>query len=78
MTDIKTLPVTEVAVAVKPEGMADPGPLYKKLFTWIHSRGYIGVDNHSETFLSNATNGDYAQMKSRIIIPVEKMSKFEP
>jgi hypothetical protein len=78
MTDIKILPATEVAVAVKPEGMADPGPLYKKLFTWIYSRGYMGVDNHSEIFLSNATNGNYAQMKSRIKIPVEKITKFEP
>jgi effector-binding domain-containing protein len=78
MTDIKTLPATEVVVAVKPEGMVDPGPLYEKLFTWIYSRGYMGVDNHSETFLSNATNGDYAQLKSRIIIPVEKISRFEP
>lgn len=78
MTDVKTLPATEVVVAVKPEGMADPGPLYEKLFMWIHSRGYMGIDNHSEIFLSNATNGNYAQMKSRIIIPVEKISKFEP
>lgn len=30
MTDIKALPAMEVAVAVKPEGQTDPGPIYNR------------------------------------------------
>jgi len=75
MTDIKTLPGTQVVATVKPEGMADPAPIYKKLFKWIYDNSYMPQDNASEVFVSNVTHGDYAAMKSQISVPVEKISK---
>ncbi len=32
--------------------------------TWILQQGYIAIDSACETFLTNATTGNYAQMKS--------------
>ena len=73
MTDIKTLPATEAAVAVKPEGQADPGGIYNRLYAWISKQGYIPAGSAREVFLTNAMTGNYAQMKTEIIIPVRKM-----
>jgi len=77
MTDIKTLPPTEAAVAVKPEGQADPTNTYDKLYAWIFKEGYMTVDSAREVFLTNAMSGDYSQMKSEIIIPIRKVSRRE-
>ena len=74
MTDIKTLPATEVAVAVKPEGQADPSGIYNKLYAWISKEGYIATDSAREVFLSNVMSGNYAQMKTEIMIPVQKFT----
>jgi len=74
ITDVKTLPAREVAVAIKPKAQADPGPIYGKLYTWIFQQGYIAADSACETFLTNAMAGDYAQMKSEIMIPIRKLS----
>lgn len=73
MTDVKTLPAMEVAVVVKPTGQADPGAIYNYLYTWIAKQGYRAGDNACETFLTNATAGDYTQMKSEIMVPVKKL-----
>lgn len=73
-TDVKTLSATEVAVAVKPEGQADPGPIYDGLLTWIIEQGYIGTDSPREVFLTNGMFGDYAQMKTEIMFPIKKIS----
>jgi effector-binding domain-containing protein len=72
MTDVKALSAMEVAVTTKPEGLADPGPVYNHLYTWIVEQGYRATDNACETFLNSGMAGDYAQMKSEIMIPVEK------
>ena len=74
ITDVKTLPAMELAVAIKPKGQADPGPIYDKLYTWIFQQGYIATDSVCEMFLTNAMAGDYAQMKSEIVIPIRKLS----
>ena len=74
ITDVKTLPAMELAVAVKPEGQADPGPIYDSLAAWIFKQGYIATDSPCETFLTNATAGNYAQIKSEIMIPIRKVS----
>ncbi len=74
MTDVKKLPAMEVAVAVKPTGQADPGPLYTNLGTWILKKGYIVDGGPCEKFLANAKTGDYSQMKSEIMIPVTRIS----
>lgn len=74
MTDIKKLPAMEVAVVTKPAGQADPGLLYTKLATWTLKQGYIVDGGPREKFLTNAKTGDYAQMKSEIMIPVTKNS----
>jgi effector-binding domain-containing protein len=74
MTDVKKLPAMEVAVATKPTGQADPGPLYTNLGTWILKQGYIVDGGPCEKFLANAMTGDYSQMKSEIMIPVTRIS----
>lgn len=75
MTDVKEVPAVEVVVAVKPEGQADPGPIYERLFTWIYKAGYVHIENPMEKFLSGASTGDYAQMKSEIMVPVSRFTK---
>ncbi len=73
-TDVKTVPAAEVAVAIKPEGLADPGPLYVELTAWIFRQGYAHTDDPSEAFLTSAMGGDYSQMKTEIMIPIEKLA----
>lgn len=77
MTDIKTVPATEVAVAVKPEGQADPSGIYNRLYAWTFKQGYITTDSAREIFLTNAMTGNYAQMETEIMIPVIKMQPRE-
>ena len=75
MTDVKTVPAVELVVAVKPEGQADPGPIYERLFTWIYEAGYVHIEDPRERFLTGASTGDYARMKSEIMVPVSKITK---
>lgn len=72
MTDVKQLPAVTVVVAVKPEGMTDPEPIYEKIYTWLCKNGYKTVDSASEAFLTNAASGDYVAMKAEIMVPVSK------
>lgn len=72
MTDIKMVPALEVAVAVKPPGLADPSSIYDQLYSWIIKQGYIPAGSPREIFLTNAMAGNYAQMKTEIMIPVQK------
>jgi effector-binding domain-containing protein len=74
MTDVKQMPAVTVAVAIKPEGMADSSAIYGEIYTWAYKNGYRTVDSPSEVFLTNAAGGDYTQMKSEIMMPVGKMS----
>lgn len=74
MTDVKQLPAMEMAVAIKPEGQADPSGIYNNLYVWILKRGYVPLDAHREIFLTNAMSGDYGRMKTKIMIPVQKLS----
>ena len=73
MTDVKEVPAMEVAVAVKPEGMADSSSIYRDLEHWIFKNGYVADDGPSEKFLTNAQTGNYEQMKSEIMIPIVKV-----
>ena len=73
MTDVKKLPGMEVAVAVKPEGVADPAAIYEQLTMWIYKNKYTGVGAPIEIFLTNAMSGDYTKMKSEIMFPVGKL-----
>jgi len=75
MTDVKTIPAMDVAVAVKPKGMADAGPIYEAFRLWMHKEGYVGVEGPIEVFLSNSQTGTYAQMESEIMWPVKKLSQ---
>ena len=74
-TDVKTLSAMKVAVAIKPEGSADPGPIYERLYTWILKQGFVPDDRPSETFLTNIQTQDYAQMKTKIMVPVTKIAQ---
>jgi len=68
MADVKVLPARKVAVAIKAPGQSDRGLIEKSLMDWIASNGYSSTGVVTEVFLSNAQSGDYAQMKSEIII----------
>jgi len=74
MTDVKKLPATTVVVAAKPAGQADSGPIYVRLDTWIFKHGYAGIGGPCEKFLAKTATGDYARMKSEIMIPVTRIS----
>jgi len=72
MTDVKTLPAMELAVAAKSKGQADPSSIYKKIDAWILKQGYYVTDAPMEIFLSNSETGNYAQMKTEIMFPISK------
>lgn len=74
MTDVKQIPTVTVVVAVKPAGVPDPASIYEEIFTWLYKNGYRAADSPSEVFLANVASGDYAQMKSEIMMPVENSS----
>jgi len=75
MTDVKALPAMEVAVAIKPKGQGDPSSIYENLYAWIYKQGYVVTEGPRESFLTNAMAGNYAQMKSEIMVPVMKVSE---
>jgi effector-binding domain-containing protein len=75
MTDVKALPAFEVAVAVKPEGQADPGLIYDRLYTWIYQQGYVVNQGPMEMFVTNVMGSNYTRMKSEIMVPVMKVSE---
>jgi len=72
-TDVKAIAASEVVVAVKPEGVADPGPIYEGIARWAFEHGYLGAEGPSETYLTNAMSGDYSKMKVEIAMPVTKV-----
>ncbi|MFC1635510.1 GyrI-like domain-containing protein [Planctomycetota bacterium] len=74
MTDIKKLPAMTMAVATKPAGLPDSASVYVRLDAWIFKQGYIADGGPCEKFLTNAKTGDYAQMKSEIMVPVTRIS----
>lgn len=73
MTDVKALPAMEVLVAVKPKGQSDPAPIYEELYRRVLKEGYLATEGSIETFLTNVETGDYAQMKTEIMIPISKI-----
>jgi len=75
MTDVKEVPAVKLAVAKKPEGQEDPSAIYEQLHIWIYESGYVHIEDPQEKFLSNASAGSYAQMKTEIMIPVMKVAK---
>lgn len=77
MTDVKKVPAMTVAVVVKPKGISDPAPIYEKVYTWVYKNEYRVIDSPSEKFLINGEYGDYAQIKSEIITPIEKISECD-
>jgi effector-binding domain-containing protein len=77
-TDVKVVAAMQVAVATKPPGQADPAAIYQKLYRWIAAQGYVVTDAASEIFLTNTMTGDYAKMKTEILVPVEKLPEPEP
>jgi effector-binding domain-containing protein len=75
MTDIKVLPVTEMVVAKKPKGTADPNSIYSNMSKWIYENKYTSLDSPVEVILSGAMSGDYSQMEAEIMIPVKKIEE---
>lgn len=73
MTDIKELRAMEVAVIIKHRMQADYAAVYKGLYNGIAKKGYRASDNAWESFLGENFSGDYAQTKSEIMVPVEKL-----
>ena len=74
MADINKLSALTIAVATKPAGQEDSEPIYARLDTWIFKQGYAGIGWPCEKFLANPATGDYARLKSEIMIPVTKIS----
>ena len=73
MTDVKILPAMELAVAVKPEGQANPSSIYDNLHIWILKQGCMPAGSPREVFLTNVMGGNYSQMKTEILIPIQKL-----
>jgi|GEM_PF-1902691 len=71
-TDVKKLQGIQVAMAVKPTGMADPGPVYAALMRWMAERDYVAIDSPMERWRAAAGMASYAEMEAEIMIPVEK------
>jgi len=70
MTDVKTLSSVKMVATIKPEGMADPRPIYERLYAWMLKEHHMPTSGPQETFLTNAETGDYAQMKTEIKVPI--------
>jgi effector-binding domain-containing protein len=74
MTDVKTIPSIEVAVVIKPKGLADPSELYNQLAHWIHKQDYICAEGPVEKYLTPWTaDSSYADMTTEIMLPVKKV-----
>lgn len=73
ITDVKELRAMEVAVIIKHGMQVEYAALYKGLYDGIAKKGYRASDNAWESFLGENFSGDYAQMKSEIMVPVEKL-----
>jgi effector-binding domain-containing protein len=72
--DIKEIPAYQAAAAIKDKGVADPGPVYDKLYSWIFEHGYVPAGRPIENLLLGTTNSKYENIKSEITIPVKKLS----
>lgn len=77
MTDVKKLPAMDVIVAVKPEGVSDPAGIYKNVSAWARKNNYVALDGFMEIFLTNTMSGDYARMKSEIMLPVARLDSIK-
>ena len=75
ITDIKVLPASEMIVAKKPKGQADPNSIYANMYKWIYENNHTGLDSPVEIILSGSMAGDYSQMESEIMMPVKKMEQ---
>ncbi|MEJ5260733.1 MAG: hypothetical protein WHS88_11150 [Anaerohalosphaeraceae bacterium] len=60
-----------IDLSEKPAGLQDPSEIYKRLSEWLSSHGYDRIDNYQECFDKN-DSGDYSQMETTIMVPVEK------
>jgi len=70
-TDVKVVPASTLAVAVKPAGMADAGVIFKALMMWIEDRAYEPLEGPCELF-PPYSSGKYEDMKTEIMLPVTK------
>jgi len=62
MTDVKEVPAMEVAVVVKPEGVAEPSSIYRDLERGMFNNSYMAEDGPCEKFLTNAQTGRYKHL----------------
>jgi effector-binding domain-containing protein len=74
MTDVKSLPAIEVAVAEKPMGQTNYSAVFNEINAWLIKQNYRTSDNACEKFLSGGMSGDYTQMKTEITVPIKKIS----
>lgn len=73
MTDVKRVNEMTVLKAIKPSGAASPKKIIESLYSFSHENGYAVKDNLFEVFLENMQTGDYTQMKTAFMLPVEKL-----
>jgi effector-binding domain-containing protein len=74
MTDVKELKAMEVAVIKKPAGQMNYDSLNSSIYKWAKQNGYRTTENACEIFAGSGGGTDYSQMKSEIMVPVEKLS----
>ncbi|MBN1505882.1 MAG: GyrI-like domain-containing protein [Sedimentisphaerales bacterium] len=74
LTDVKKLAPIDVVVGTKSEGMADPGPVYHKLYPWLLANSYVPIEGPREVFLTNAETSDYSKMRTEIMVPVRPVA----
>lgn len=72
MTDIKSVPAMQVAVAVKPAGTASPKQHIKTLYHWIYQNGYTVIDAPMQRVIKGAQTHDYTQMEVELLVPIAK------
>jgi len=72
-TDVKETSPLRIAAVIKEAGIEDSGPLYQTLYAWIYTQGFHTAGGPFETFYEGAETNQYAQMKSRIAVPIIKL-----
>jgi effector-binding domain-containing protein len=72
MTDIKKIPAMKFAVAVKPQGLTNPGAVISGLFSWIYREGYVVAGRMWQSVPVNVNEmGNYIGMKTEFMVPIK-------
>jgi effector-binding domain-containing protein len=76
MTDVKILPAMKVAAAVKPAGKENPEITICSLYSWINKHGYRIAGGLWQSAPCGKP-GNYAQMRTEFMIPIESPTAIQ-